>query len=81
MNASFKLRSKTARQSGCTLLIDPLRTAFGWDVVRIYESAERDDVVGRPEFVIAYDVNTLINQFDISPTKARALSNLFDSLV
>ena len=81
MSTSFKLRNKTSRQSGCTLLIDPLRTAVGWDVVRVYENTERGDVVGRPEFVMAYDVNTLINQFDISPTKARALSDLFDSLV
>lgn len=81
MKTSFKLRNKTARQSGCTLLIDPVCTALGWDVVRQYDSKETGLRLGVPEIVIAYDIGTLSSQFDINHKKALELSNLFDSLI
>ena len=81
MQTSFKLRNKTARQSGCTLLINPVRTALGWDVVRQYTSEETGERLGVSEFVISYDTGTLAHQFDITHKKASELSNLFASLI
>jgi hypothetical protein len=81
MQTSFKLRNKTARQSGCTLLINPVCTALGWDVVRQYDSKETGLRLGVSEIVIAYDASTLAHQFDITHKKAAELSNLFDSLI
>ena len=81
MKPSFKLRNNTARQSGCKLLINPVRTAIGWDVVRQYTSDEMGEEMGVPEMVISYDANTLAHQFDITHKKAQDLSNLFESLI
>jgi len=81
MQTSFKLRNKTARQSGCTLLINPVRNAFGWDVVRQYTTEEAGERLGVSEFVISYDASTLASQFDINHKKASELSNLFESLI
>ena len=81
MQTSFKLRNKTARQSGCTLLINPVRTALGWDVVRQYTTDDMGECLGVAEFVISYDTGTLVSQFDITHKKASELSNLFASLI
>jgi len=81
MKTTFKLRNKTNRQSGCTLLINPVRTALGWDVVRQYTIADEGERLGVSEFVIAYDSTTLARQFDITHKKAGELSNLFESLI
>jgi hypothetical protein len=81
MKTSFKLRNKTARQSGCTLLINPLRNAIGWDVVRLYTCDDIGEQLGVSEFVISYDAGALARQFDITYKKASELSNLFDSLI
>ena len=80
MKTTFKLRNKTNRQSGCTLLINPVRDAIGWDCVRQYECDEGTRLA-RPELVISYDAGTLSSQFDITYKKASELSNLFDSLI
>ena len=80
MKTSFKLRNKTKRQSGCTLLINPARTAIGWDCVRQYECDEGTRL-GHLEFVTAYDVATLSHQFDLTGKRAKALSDLFDNLI
>jgi len=80
MKTTFKLRNKTNRQSGCTLLIDPVRNALGWDVVRQYECDEGTRLTGA-EMVISYDVSTLARQFDLTSKRARELSDLFDSML
>ena len=80
MNTSFKIRNKTNRQSGCTLIIDPIRHALGWDVVRQYECDEGTRLAGS-EMVISYDVSTLAHQFDLTGKRAKELSNLFEKLI
>jgi len=80
MKASFKLRNKTRRQSGCTLLINPVRSAIGWDCVRQYEYDEGTSL-GSLEFVISYDVATLVHQFDLTGKRAKDLSDLFEKLI
>lgn len=80
METTFKLRNKTSRQSGCTLLINPVRNALGWDCVRQYECDEGTRLAGA-ELVMSYDVTTLAQQFDLTSKRAKALSNLFDSLL
>lgn len=80
MKTTFKLRNKTSRQSGCTLLINPIRTAIGWDCVRRY-TCDEGERLAPSEFVIAYDVTTLAQQFNLTSTRAKELSNLFDTLL
>ena len=75
----FRLRNKTSRQSGCTLLIDPVRNAIGWDCVRQYECDEGSRLAGS-ELVIAFDPVTLANQFDITNKRAEQLSDLFSDI-
>ena len=79
-NVTFKLRNKTTRQSGCTLLINPMRNAIGWDCVRQYESNNGTHLAGS-ELVIAYDVASLAHQFDLTSKRAKELSNLLDNLL
>ena len=80
MKATFKLRNKTRRQSGCTLIIDPVRHALGWDVVRQYDCDEGTRLAGS-EMVISYDVPTLVQQFSLTSKRAKKLSDLFDSML
>jgi hypothetical protein len=80
MKTTFKIRNKTNRQSGCTLLINPLRSSIGWDCVRQYECDEGTRL-GTLEFVISYDIATLARQFDLTSKRARELSDLFDSIL
>ena len=80
MKTAFKLRNKTARQSACTLEINPVKGFMGWDVVRIYEM-DGEERTGYPEFVSAYDVSTLRCQFDITHKRAKALSDLLSDLI
>ena len=81
MKTSFRLRNKTSRQAGCVLKIDPAKTNFGgWDTVRVYDTDE-GEMIGKSEFVISYDASTLMNQFDITYKRAKALSDLFSDLV
>lgn len=80
METKFKLRNKTARQSACTLKINPVKGFMGWDVVRVYEM-DGEERTGYPEFVSAYDISTLRCQFDITHNRAKALSDLFSDLV
>jgi hypothetical protein len=80
MKTTFKLRNKTNRQSGCTLIIDPVRHALGWDVVRQYDCDEGTRLAGS-ELVISYDVPTLVQQFSLTSKRAKKLSDLFDSML
>jgi len=75
----FKLRNKAHRQSGCTLLIDPVRSAIGWDCVRQYNCDEGVRLAGA-ELVIAFDPATLARQFDLTHKRAKQLSDLFSEI-
>lgn len=76
----FKIKRRTARQPETSVVINCTMHRLGWDVHLNYNDGERD-WSGRPDMVIAYDIATLSYQFNLTPTKAKALSDIFSDLI
>ena len=76
----FKLSNKTRRKPSMSLQIRSKQPgAHWWDVCKTYNDGEIE-WDGSVEMVIAYDVASLVNQFSITPRKAKELSEIFSDL-